>query len=38
VLLVITVLLGIGIASLAGIYPARVAARLPIVPSLKHFE
>jgi len=38
VLLIITVLLGIGIASLAGIYPARVAARLPIVPSLKHFE
>jgi putative ABC transport system permease protein len=38
VLLAITVLLGIGVAALAGIYPARVAARLPIVPSLKHFE
>ncbi len=37
-LLAVTVLLGIGIAALAGIYPARVAARLPIVPSLTHFE
>jgi putative ABC transport system permease protein len=37
-LLAVTVLLGIGVAALAGIYPARVAARLPIVPSLTHFE
>jgi putative ABC transport system permease protein len=37
-LLVITVLLGTGIAALAGIYPARLAARLSIVGSLRHFE
>ncbi|MDP9270393.1 MAG: ABC transporter permease [Chloroflexota bacterium] len=37
-LLGITVLLGVGIATLAGIYPARIAARLPIVGSLRHFE
>jgi len=37
-LLVITVLLGTGIAAVAGIYPARLAARLPIVSSLRHFE
>ena len=37
-LLVIAVLLGTGIAALAGIYPARLAARLPIVGSLRHFE
>jgi len=38
VLLAITVLLGTGVAALAGIYPARLAARLPIVGSLRHFE
>ncbi len=38
VLLVIIVLLGTGVAALAGIYPARLAARLPIVGSLRHFE
>jgi putative ABC transport system permease protein len=32
------VLLGIGIASAAGIYPARMAARTPITESLRHFE
>jgi len=32
------VLTGTGIAALAGLYPARVAASLPIVASLKHFE
>jgi putative ABC transport system permease protein len=37
-LLAIVVLLGIGVASLASLYPARLAARLPIVGSLKHFE
>jgi putative ABC transport system permease protein len=37
-LLVAVVLAGMGIAALAGLYPARVAASLPIVPSLKHFE
>ena len=37
-LLAITVLLGTGIAALAGIYPARLAARLPVVASLRHFE
>ncbi len=37
-LLVIVVLLGTGIAALAGIYPARLAARLSIVGSLRHFE
>lgn len=37
-LLVATFLLGIGVASVAGLYPARVAARQPIVSSLSHFE
>jgi putative ABC transport system permease protein len=37
-LLIAVVLAGTGIAALAGLYPARVAASLPIVPSLKHFE
>jgi putative ABC transport system permease protein len=37
-LLVAVVLLGTGIAALAGLYPARVAASLQVVPSLKHFE
>ena len=37
-LLAAVVLLGIGVASVAGIYPARTAARLPITDSLKHFE
>ena len=32
------VLLGIGVASLAGIYPARAAAATSITESLKHFE
>ena len=30
--------IGTGIAALAGLYPAHVAASLQIVPSLKHFE
>ena len=37
-LLAAVVLLGIGVASVAGIYPARTAARMPITDSLKHFE
>lgn len=37
-LLASIVLLGTAVASLAAIYPARVAASLPIVPSLTHFE
>ena len=37
-LLVAVVLLGTGVAALAGLYPARVAASLPIVGNLKHFE
>ena len=37
-LLAAVVLLGIGVASVAGIYPARSAAGLPITDSLKHFE
>jgi putative ABC transport system permease protein len=37
-LLVAVVLVGTGVAALAGLYPARVAARLPIVGNLKHFE
>jgi len=32
------VLLGIGIASAAGIYPARSAARTSVTSALKHFE
>jgi putative ABC transport system permease protein len=38
VLLGIVVLLGIGVAAVAALYPARLAARLPIVGSLRHFE
>ena len=37
-LLVAVVLLGTGVAAAAGLYPARLAARQPIVPHLKHFE
>jgi putative ABC transport system permease protein len=37
-LLVAVLLVGTGVAALAGLYPARVAASLPIVPNLKHFE
>ena len=37
-LLIAVVLVGTGVAALAGLYPARVAASMPIVPSLKHFE
>jgi putative ABC transport system permease protein len=37
-LLAAVVLVGIGVASVAGIYPARAAATLPISDSLKHFE
>ncbi|HUF06629.1 MAG TPA: FtsX-like permease family protein [Candidatus Binatia bacterium] len=37
-LLVAVLLVGTGVAALAGLYPARVAASLPIVSNLKHFE
>jgi len=37
-LLISVVLLGTGIAALAGIYPARLAARISIVRSIAHFE
>ncbi len=37
-LLVAVVLVGTGVAALAGLYPARVAASLPIVRNLKQFE
>jgi ABC-type antimicrobial peptide transport system permease subunit len=37
-LLATVVLIGTGVAALAGIYPARVAARLPIVRSIAQFE
>jgi putative ABC transport system permease protein len=37
-LLIATILLGIGVAAVAGLYPARLAARAPIAASLKHFE
>lgn len=37
-LLLAVVLVGTGVAALAGLYPARVAASLPIVRNLKHFE
>jgi len=37
-LLIAVVLVGTGIAALAGLYPARVAASLPIVRHLKQFE
>jgi len=36
--LLAVVLVGTGVAALAGLYPARVAARMPIVRSLQHFE
>jgi putative ABC transport system permease protein len=37
-LLISVVLLGIGVAALAGLYPARLAARISIVGSIGHFE
>ncbi|HET8587945.1 MAG TPA: FtsX-like permease family protein [Candidatus Limnocylindria bacterium] len=37
-LLVSVVLLGTGVAALAGLYPARLAARLPMVASFRQFE
>jgi putative ABC transport system permease protein len=32
------VLLGLGVASMAGLYPARLAGKRPVLVSLKHFE
>ncbi|MDQ2853713.1 MAG: ABC transporter permease [Chloroflexota bacterium] len=37
-LLISVVLLGTGVAALAGLYPAGLAARIPIVGSISHFE
>ena len=37
-LLVAVILVGTGIAALAGLYPARVAASMPIVRNLRQFE
>jgi putative ABC transport system permease protein len=37
-LLLAVILLGIGVASLAGILPARAAARTEITEQLRHFE
>ena len=37
-LMIAVVLVGTGVAALAGLYPARVAASLPIVRHLKQFE
>jgi putative ABC transport system permease protein len=37
-LLISVVLLGTGVAALAGLYPARLAARLPLIASFKQFE
>ncbi len=37
-LLIAVILLGMGIAALAGLYPARLAASLPIVRNLTRFE
>ena len=37
-LLLSVVLLGTGVAALAGLYPARLAARIEIVGSIAHFE
>ena len=37
-LLISVVLLGTGVATLAGLYPARLAARIPIVRTIAHHE
>ena len=37
-LLLAVVLLGVGVASAAGIFPARAAASMPITEQLRHFE
>jgi putative ABC transport system permease protein len=37
-LLFSVLLLGTGVAALAGLYPARLAARIPIVRTIAHFE
>lgn len=37
-LVIAVVLVGIGVASLAGLYPARLAGNRPVLASLKHFE
>jgi ABC-type antimicrobial peptide transport system permease subunit len=37
-LLAAVILLGVGVASAAGIFPARSAASVPITDQLRHFE
>jgi putative ABC transport system permease protein len=37
-LLISVLLLGTGVAALAGLYPARLAARIPIVRTIAHHE
>lgn len=37
-LVIAVVLLGLAVASLAGLYPARLAGNRPVLASLKHFE
>ncbi len=37
-LVIAVVLVGVGVASLAGLYPARLAGNRPVLASLKHFE
>jgi len=37
-LVIAVVLLGLGVACLAGLYPARLAGNRPVLASLKHFE
>jgi putative ABC transport system permease protein len=37
-LMISVLLLGTGVAALAGLYPARLAARIPIVRTIAHFE
>ncbi len=32
------ILIGLGVASAAGLYPARLAGNRPVLTSLKHFE
>jgi putative ABC transport system permease protein len=37
-LLISVLLLGTGVAALASLYPARLAARIPIVRTIAHYE
>ena len=37
-MVIAVILLGLGVASVAGLYPARLAGNRPVLASLKHFE